>query len=633
MPGLLARLKSSLKSSEADRIRRRRAINGFISRAIPFTRVLLFLVGYVWMLALPSPRLGRTTYIDENALQPSQVTTRWDWGDVHRADVYLGQLEELVNSNATSAQKAEFLKVEFEKMGIPAATQPYSFSTPQHEIAGFNAYAVLSAPRTSGTETMVISASWVSLIGEEDKTLNMRGVATVLALAKFLKGYSLWAKDIIFIISDGYLDGMHAWLSAYHGVSQSNLQYQPLSLTSGVIWTALNIDYPGHSFSHLGVFFEGLDGLLPNQDLLNSFETISRHTGGVPVVQYDHLDFRDSDSPKWLLELARGNLELKEYAVRAKNIGRHVKYQATGSPSGPHGLFHRYRIDAITIFAVPAMGPHGFHAIGRVVESTLRTMNNLLERLHASFFFYILTTPGTFLKIGHYLPSVVLISVALMFGGLREWNQAGWVEVIHQEPVEKEDSKRTNGPDRTWERRKRPVLNALLVMIATHAVGGLLFSVVSRGWTSKFLRTLLTFLHLQIAFRVVSWGISSTGLMQQPHRTSTAPLSSVLKAMNLCLASTVISVTVVLNFSLAALLSISLGLPLSLSASDGSRMTRELKCTAHLLLASGILAQLITGIFDVFWNWQVLRVWFAPFMFMVYVPLVLQSGLICTLSS
>lgn len=30
---------------------------------------------------------------------------------------------------------------------------------------------------------------------------------------------------------------------------------EPLELTSGVIWTALNIDYPGHSFSHLGMFF------------------------------------------------------------------------------------------------------------------------------------------------------------------------------------------------------------------------------------------------------------------------------------------------------------------------------------------------------------------------------------------
>ncbi len=32
------------------------------------------------------------------------------------------------------------------------------------------------------------------------------------------------------------------------------LDVEPLSITSGVVWTALNIDYPGHSFSHLGIF-------------------------------------------------------------------------------------------------------------------------------------------------------------------------------------------------------------------------------------------------------------------------------------------------------------------------------------------------------------------------------------------
>lgn len=86
---------------------------------------------------------------------------------------------------------------------------------------------------------MVISASWISRIGEDDGTLNMRGVSTILALANFLKrelaslaaffcflffndalGYSYWGKDIIFVVSDGYLEGMQAWLSAYHGASQ-----------------------------------------------------------------------------------------------------------------------------------------------------------------------------------------------------------------------------------------------------------------------------------------------------------------------------------------------------------------------------------------------------------------------------
>lgn len=142
---------------------------------------------------------------------------------------------------------------------------------------------------------MVISASWISRANEGNGTINNRGVATLLALASFLKrmaftaimlknanifetGYSHWSKDVVFVVSDGYLDGMQAWLSSYHGAVQSGiltypspstvpypsigLNADPLELTSGVIWTALNIDYAGHSFSHLGLFFGLLTTLL-----------------------------------------------------------------------------------------------------------------------------------------------------------------------------------------------------------------------------------------------------------------------------------------------------------------------------------------------------------------------------------
>lgn len=132
-------------------------------------------------------------------------------------------------------------------------------------------------------------------------------------------------------------------------------------MSSGVIWTALNIDYPGHSFSHLGVFFgmpsyrsecafllifrkcnlsEGLNGRLPNQDLINSFQLISRFTGGVPVFVYDHSDSREL--PVWLPGILEHVDGINEYAYRAKNILRHVGYQARGKASGVHGLLHQY---------------------------------------------------------------------------------------------------------------------------------------------------------------------------------------------------------------------------------------------------------------------------------------------------
>ena len=43
------------------------------------SRVTLFIIGYLWMLVIPLPGLGRNTYIDENALQPSQVRQREPW--------------------------------------------------------------------------------------------------------------------------------------------------------------------------------------------------------------------------------------------------------------------------------------------------------------------------------------------------------------------------------------------------------------------------------------------------------------------------------------------------------------------------------------------------------------------------
>lgn len=118
-----------------------------------------------------------------------------------------------------------------------------------------------------------------------------------------------------------------------------------------------------------------------------------------------------------------------------------------------------------------------------VIESTLRTMNNLLERLHASFFFFLLVRPTTFMKIGSYLPSAILIGVALLFSGLREWVNAGWVLV----PGEEVKGEKAGGsmPERKWTRRRRPVIPAVAIMAATHALGAIVFRLLSSAWYLK----------------------------------------------------------------------------------------------------------------------------------------------------
>ncbi|KAL5489781.1 GAA1 [Sanghuangporus weigelae] len=633
LAALKARTRNALGSMKDARIRRRRLLSSFLAQWTPQICVLLYIIGYAWLLILPSSLLGRGVYIDENALQPGQVNTYWNWAEVHRADLHLNGLEQLRDSNASSMGRAEHIKREFQKLGLHAAVQPYNVTTAKEVISGVNSYAVFSAPRTSGTEAMILSASWRSRIG--DGALNLRGVAILLALASHLKRYSHWAKDIVFVIGDDHLPGMQAWLSSYHDDIQSNLDTRQLDLTSGTVWTALNIDYPGHSFSHLGVFHEGLNGRLPNQDLINSFSIIARHTGGVPVVSYDHLDPRDSDDgsypPSWAPSMVRTNPALLDFSIRTRNIARHMYYQASGRGSGVHALYHKYRIDAITIFAVPAEGPHGFYTIGKTIESTMRTMNNLLERLHASFFFYILTTPKTFLKIGHYLPSVILISVATIFSGLHRWVDAGW-----RKDIPNKSSK--ENPSDEWISRRRPVLGALLVMLATHALGTLFFFVSSKGWAfyDGFLNLGFRPSYVVIGagkFLVLSnicaW--LSSRIESSESSPDVAPSSIVLPALILCFASTIVSVVSLLNFSLAALLCGVLILPLTalLPTSSDSRQARDAK---HLVLvAHSMLVLTFCVNSSSLWDWSVLGVWFAPFMSIVCVPILLQAAIVCAL--
>jgi hypothetical protein len=78
------------------------------------------------------------------------------------------------------------------------------------------------------------------------------------------------------------------------------------------------------------------------------------------------------------------------------------------------------------------------------MESTLRAINNLLERFHASFFFYLLPHPGWFHKIGSYLPAAILIGAGMTIEGLQMWIESGWTRgAIVQKG------------DRLWVRRGR----------------------------------------------------------------------------------------------------------------------------------------------------------------------------------
>jgi TRAP-type C4-dicarboxylate transport system permease small subunit len=57
-----------------------------------------------------------------------------------------------------------------------------------------------------------------------------------------------------------------------------------------------------------------------------------------------------------------------------------------------------------------------------IVESLTRALNNLVERLHASFFLYLLPEPFQFLTVASYLSAPILVGASLTIAGLRIWH-------------------------------------------------------------------------------------------------------------------------------------------------------------------------------------------------------------------
>src|SRR5271169_1609027 len=77
----------------------------------------------------------------------------------------------------------------------------------------------------------------------------------------------------------------------------------------------------------------------------------------------------------------------------------------------------------------------------RVVESLCRSLNNLLEHLHQSFFFYFLLSPsgttlgepGRFVSIGTYLPAAMVLAASFTLTAIGLWMQS---EILTSPPEE-----------------------------------------------------------------------------------------------------------------------------------------------------------------------------------------------------
>lgn len=228
---------------------------------------------------------------------------------------------------------------------------------------------------------------------------------------------NFWAKDVIFLITEQEQLGMQAWLKAYHGSHDGDdanvLDAGTLDGRAGSIQAAINLEIQGYDSEYIDVKVEGLNGQLPNLDLLNLVQRIALKEGL-------------SSGHKQTSNVRRSGIK-STVATNLWHMFSMMLTQSTGVPNGNHGLFHRYGIEALTLEAHKRESTnhqrraHGASAMIKLVEGISRSLNNLLERFHQSFFFYLLVASDRFISIGDYMPSLALIAGSLLVKALITW--------------------------------------------------------------------------------------------------------------------------------------------------------------------------------------------------------------------
>ena len=282
------------------------------------------------------------------------------------------------------------------------ARQKYEYHAAGDVYNGENVYAILHAPRGDATEAIVLVAAWTNMDGDSNKS----GVALVLALARYFKRWSLWSKDIIILITGDSRAGPQAWVDAYHDEHTSPF-IAPLPLKSGALQGVVVVDNAlDHHFESLHIIYDGVNGQLPNLDLFNTAVSIASGQLGIGVTLQRMWKHNDS------------------YRERLQTMLRGMVSQGLGHSSGPHSSFIPYHVDAITLQAV-GDGWQDEMAMGRCVESIFRSLNNLLEHFHQSFFFYLLMQADRFVSIGTYLPSAMLVAINFTIMAIALWIRSG----------------------------------------------------------------------------------------------------------------------------------------------------------------------------------------------------------------
>lgn len=374
-------------------IQRRLSRGGTLKKVLmmlPKLPLLLTLASLLLLVNLTITGNYRHTYISENALMPSQANAGFresEWNIVR------GYRNELVNMmNWDQSQRNSELESWLKTMGYKTS---YSSFIDEMGVEKHTLYAIYHVPKGDDTEAMVLVSPWLT----PDEKLNINGMAITLGLGQYFHRLSIWAKNIILVFPDNGQADLRQWVDAYH---------TSLDHTGGSLESAIILEHPStdDNMSHIEIDFAGVNGQLPNLDLVNTAILVANHEGfKISLNHTPHGQLWSDDVFSRIGSLFSGIMDLAGAGS--------VKWTDTQSMSG-------WNVQTITIRGVGKGGPD-VTVLGRVIESTFRSVNNLLEKFHQSFFFYLILGPQYFVSIASYLPAGCLTAFAFVVSSINSF--------------------------------------------------------------------------------------------------------------------------------------------------------------------------------------------------------------------
>uniref|UniRef100_A0A915E5M9 Glycosylphosphatidylinositol anchor attachment 1 protein n=1 Tax=Ditylenchus dipsaci TaxID=166011 RepID=A0A915E5M9_9BILA len=373
-------------------------------RNAQFISVVLFCAAVFYTLYAISESAVENTRISENALLPGLVEEQFK--DSWLVQHYTKQLTRHSNSRR---ELREYVVAELKRQQIEVYTRNTKKTNSTGAGAGENIYGIVRAFRAAPAESILL----VCRLGES----HINSMAIALTLASYAKQQIYWARDVIFLFVDGEKLATEAWMAAYHGHEHKFFDMDELQARGGFFIGAIVLDLVGTSYSHINIQYGMINGRLPNLDLVNLLVLLVEKFGVSPSV-YNAVHHPTRVRHHY------------DYRTALLTFSRSIFYESFIEYEGLHSVIGGYGVNAVTLQARQSSPGKGkpFVEITRIAEGGLRSLNNILEKFHQSYFLYILTHPHRFISVAYYMPIIGLLILPMIFLALRDWFQIPNIE-------------------------------------------------------------------------------------------------------------------------------------------------------------------------------------------------------------